>query len=137
MSSTHLPFALVGGDDWEILATLLDENGAPYDLDNAEIKWALINALGQRTLDVGDTTIDVVDAAAGTCAIRVTAARSATVLGGTYSDALRIVTGNVTSTLCIGPIYVVTDPWMTAKAAAAAAEEAAPAAPPTPLRLVV
>jgi hypothetical protein len=113
-TTAHQPFSFIGGDDWEIQATLQDENGNPYDLTNAQILWTLTNAAGQRVLDPPDISISVTDAAAGTCSIMVAAAKTSTIPGGRYNDALRIVTGGITSTLSAGPVQVVTDPWLVA-----------------------
>jgi hypothetical protein len=111
MTTSHAVFELIGGDDWEISAELLDENGNPYDLSAAQVKWTLVNNAGQQILDDDDVAIAIVNAAAGTCLITVAATTTTTLAGGRYSDALRIVTGGVTSTLCLGPIQVVIDPW--------------------------
>lgn len=121
MTTSHTVFELIGGDDWEISAELLDENGNPYNLTAAQVKWTLVNNAGQQILDDVDVSIATVDAVAGTCLIRVAAARTTSIGGGRYSDALRIVTGGVTSTLCIGPIQVVIDPWRVAQATASRA----------------
>jgi hypothetical protein len=107
--NTHPQFQFVGGDDWEIVATLLDENGTPYDLNNAQILWTVYSTT--RVIDEGDSSISIIDAAAGTCSITVAATKTTTIPGGRYNDALRIITGGVTSTLCIGAINVTTDPW--------------------------
>jgi hypothetical protein len=111
MTTTHIPFSFIGGDDWEILATLLDEHGSPYDLTSAEIKWTLVDAAGKRVLDDGDFNITIIDASAGQCSIHVTAATTTTISSGRYTDALRIITGGVTSTLAIGSVMVASDPW--------------------------
>jgi hypothetical protein len=114
MTTSHAPFSFIGGDDWEIQATLQDENGNPYDLTNAQILWTLINSSGARVLDVPDISISLTDAVGGTCSIMVAAAKTTTIPGGRYNDVLRIVTGGITSTLSAGPVQVVTDPWMVA-----------------------
>jgi hypothetical protein len=105
-------FQFIGGDDWEISATLLDENNNPYNLTGAEIKWTLIDNAGHRVLADGDIAISITNAAAGTCLITVMATKTTTILGGRYSDALRIIKGGVTSTLSLGAVQVITDPWI-------------------------
>ena len=115
--TAHPAFQFVAGDDWEIRATLLDENGVPYNLGSATVKWLMYgggNSAGggvQPVLDDGDYSLSIVDAAAGTCSIKVLSARSATIKGGQYRDTIRIVSGGVTSTLSMGVIYVTDNPW--------------------------
>jgi hypothetical protein len=119
MSATHAVFEFVGGDDWEISATLLDENDNPYNLTGAQIRWTLIDNTGQRILEDGDVAISIINATAGTCSIMVAATKTTTIPGGRYTDALRIITGGVTSTLCMGAAQVIADPWRVAQARAA------------------
>lgn len=115
---THPVFQFFGGDDWEISATLLDENGVPYNLTSAQIKWTLIDNAGRRILDVADVSISITNALAGTCLINVAAAKTTTIAAGRYTDALRIVIGGITSTLNMGPVQVVADPWRAAQSTA-------------------
>lgn len=115
---THPVFQFFGGDDWEISATLLDENGVPYNLTNAQVKWTLIDNAGRRILDVADVSISITNALAGTCLIMVAAAKTTTIAAGRYTDALRIVIGGITSTLNMGPVQVVADPWRAAQSTA-------------------
>jgi hypothetical protein len=117
MTTTHTPFNFIAGDDWEIIATLYDQHNSPYDLTDAEIKWTLTDAMGQRVLDDGDFTVTVIDALAGQCSIVATAETTTTIPAGRYNDALRIVIGGVTSTLAAGPVMVAGDPWLLAPAA--------------------
>lgn len=117
--STHQLFPFVGGDDWQIAATLLDVTGEPYDLSNAQILWTLVRyAGGQRVIADTDIDIAVVDPLAGTCVITVPARATTGIPGGRYNDVLRIVTGGITTTLCIGPVSVTVDPWQAAAPAA-------------------
>jgi hypothetical protein len=111
MTTPHTVFQFVGGDDWEIHATLLDENGNPYNLTGATITWTLLNSAGQHILNPGDFSISIINATAGTCKIVVLAAKTTTIPGGRYTDALRILIGGVTSTLSIGPVQITRDPW--------------------------
>jgi hypothetical protein len=111
MTTAHSLFQFIGGDDWEISATLLDENGNPYNLTGATIKWTLVDNAGHRVLADGDVAISITNAAAGTCLIMVASAKTTMILNGRYSDALRIIKGGVTSTLSLGPVQVITDPW--------------------------
>lgn len=119
MTTAHAGFQFVAGDDWEIRATLLDENGAPYDLATATIKWGMFGS-GSSTLPVigeGAYSLSIIDADSGTCSIKVLAAKTTTIKGGQYHDALRIISGGVTSTLSTGIIYVTDDPWAATQAA--------------------
>lgn len=108
----HSIFEFIGGDDWEIQATLLDEYDNPYDLTGATVKWTLADSLGKSVLGEGDSIISVTNALAGICSVVVPAAKTTTVVSGLYHDALRIVIGGITSTLAMGPVGVTTDPWM-------------------------
>jgi hypothetical protein len=114
MTTAHSIFQFIGGDDWEISATLLDENDNPYNLTGATIKWTLVDNAGRRVLDDDDIAISIISAAAGTCLIMVASTKTTTIPGGRYSDALRIIKGGVTSTLSLGPVQVITDPWAVA-----------------------
>jgi hypothetical protein len=110
MTTTHQMVDFYAGDDWEIRATLLDENGDPYDLAAAPtIEWVLLDSRSQRVLNGADVTISVTDAAAGKCAIQVPATATSPLATGSYTDMLRITAGGVTSTLAVGPIHVVAD----------------------------
>jgi hypothetical protein len=119
-TTTHAAFTFYAGDDWEILATVFDENGAPFDLTGAEILWTLNDGTGTPVFQDGDVTISVVDAATGTCSIVIPADKSTAVAGGKYTDALRIITTDATSTLGVGAIYVTADPFAVPAVAAAA-----------------
>jgi hypothetical protein len=112
----HLAIEFVAGDDWEILATLLDENGDPYDLATGppEILWTLVDRTWKPVIEADEIGISIVDAAAGQCAIQIPAAVTTTVEAAVYSDFIRIVIGGVTSTLATGPIFVTADPWRVA-----------------------
>jgi hypothetical protein len=122
MTTTHAAVTWFAGDDWQINATLLDENGNAYNLGQPNtIKWCLIDAAYNYALDEGDVSITITDAAAGQCMILVPAAKTSPLPGGRYSDAIRIVIGGVTSTLSVGPIYVSADPWAQESEAASAA----------------
>ena len=122
MTTTHNPVAWFAGDDWQINATLLDDKGNPYNLAQPnEIKWCLTNAVLQYVLDNEDVTISIIDAAAGQCVILVPSAKTSPLAGGKYSDAIRIIIGGITSTLSVGDIYVIADPWAELTNAATAA----------------
>jgi hypothetical protein len=111
MTTTHAPIGWYAGDDWEIVATLLDENGTPYNLVSQEILWVLFDATGQRVLDEDDVTITITDAAEGICSIIIPAAKTSPLAGGQYSDVIRIIDSGITSTLSVGTVQVTVDPW--------------------------
>ena len=114
----HVTFEWVAGDDWQINATLNDENGNPLNLAGALIKWALLDSSYKRVLDQDDISVSVTDAAAGKCSINIPAAKTTTLGAGRYSDAIRVVIGGITSTLAFGMVYVMADPWLVATATA-------------------
>ena len=120
MTTTHAAVRWVAGDDWQINATLLDETGAPFDLTAANILWILTGTFG-AVLESSDVTISVIDATSGQCQINIAAAKTSPLVGGNYTDSIRIVVGGITSTLVFGGIYVIADPWAVAIAKAAVA----------------
>lgn len=46
MPTHHDPIELVAGDDWEIPGALLDDNGNPLDLSDAEFAWVVVDTGG-------------------------------------------------------------------------------------------
>ena len=113
MTTTHEDALWTAGDDWQVNATLLDENGVPYNLAGPiTIKWCLINAGGTPVMDEDDVIIVIANAAAGQCQIQIPAAKTSPLPAGKYSDVIRVVASNITSTLASGPIYVTADPWL-------------------------
>jgi hypothetical protein len=111
MATTHALFHLYAGDDWNIPATLIDDDGVPYDLTSAEIQWTMVDAAGKSPIVVGDVTIVIIDALGGVCSIQVAASKTTAIAGGRYNDTLRITTGGITSTRNVGSVQVVADPW--------------------------
>lgn len=111
--TVHAEQQWTAGDDWQVNATLLDQDGEPYDLSGTTppIKWALVNELGETVLTEADANIFIVDAPAGRCSIVIPAAKTAPVPGGRYNDAVRIIFDGITSTLSYGRIDVVGDPY--------------------------
>jgi hypothetical protein len=118
MTTVHEAWPFVAGDDWEISATLIDEDDAPYDLTGTpDIKWALLNDSFERVIE--DANISVSDPpTAGKVVIRVPASETSGLAAGYYTDALRIFIGGIHSTLFYGPIYVGGDPFAAAVMAA-------------------
>jgi hypothetical protein len=115
VTTTHEHVQWTAGDDWQINATLVDENDVPFDLTSAEIKWALMDAAFKRALDESDANIVLTDALEGQCSIHIPSAKTSPLAEGRYNDVIRIVSGGVASTLAYGPIYVHADPWIAEK----------------------
>ena len=110
--STHEDYYWKAGDDWQINATLLDNSGTPFNLNNSpELKWALISEAGETVLTEADVHILIVDADAGQCAIQVPGDVSSPLNEGRYTDMIRIVYAGATSTLSHGLNWVTADPW--------------------------
>jgi hypothetical protein len=108
----HPPIEFVAGDDWEIVATLLDENGFPYNLTQSPVvKWRLVASSGLAV--IGDEAIITFpDALHGVCSVVIQAHVTSSVVGGHYTDALRLVMGGETGTLLMGQVNVIGDPWL-------------------------
>jgi hypothetical protein len=112
MTTPHQQYYWIGGDDWQINATLLDRLGVPFDLGGTtEIKFALINEAGVRVLDEADCDIVVIDAAAGQCAIHIPAVATTTIATGRYTDMIGVKSDGMMSTLAYGLYWVTADPW--------------------------
>jgi hypothetical protein len=110
MTTQHDAIDFFAGDDWEIRATCLDENGAPYSFTPMpEIEWALMDKYHKRVINGTDISISVVDPVLAICSIIVPATATTKLATGTYTDTLRITVGGVTSTLANGPIHVTHD----------------------------
>ena len=120
MTTKHSTMEWFAGDDWQINATLLDDNGEPFNLNSAEILWALISASSKRVLDQEDVNIALTDAVSGKCSIHIPAEKTSPLSGGTYTDYIRVISGGITSTLSTGPIQVQDNPWIAEEVAAAA-----------------
>jgi hypothetical protein len=105
---------LIGGDDWEIPFTLLDDDGNPIVLTAAALTWTLVNVEGQRVVNEGEYTLTIIDAVAGTCSVMVPSTKTTNLRAGRFTDALRIVSNGVTATPVMGLVQVVADPWRVA-----------------------
>ena len=112
MTTLHDPVNFTAGDTWDILVTCLDESDVPFDLSTAEVKWTLTHRhSGVQLISPLDCQIIITDAPAGKCTIRVPGGKTSKVMNGVHQDALRIVAGGVTSTLSLGSIIVLADPF--------------------------
>jgi hypothetical protein len=106
---THPVLEYIAGDDWQVVATLLDENGAPYDLTGAQIKWILFDDAHNHIVD--EAFINIVgDPADGVVSVIVPANVTAPIASGSYSDALRVTIAHSTATLSMGRISVIENP---------------------------
>jgi len=105
----HAMVPLVGGDDWQLNATMLDPDGNPLDISAATVKWTIVNKAGQPVLGPGDFTINL-GAETGTCSVSIPSTTT-TRLSGQYTDHWRVVLNGITQTLLCGPISVAADPF--------------------------
>ena len=96
-TTDHDDTDFVAGDDWCMGGTLLDRDGYPLDLANASIAWTLLDPSG--TPVKADAIITVLDPpTAGIVNIKLTAATTAALAPGRYTDVLRITRAGTTST---------------------------------------
>jgi len=100
----HDPAELMAAADWGIDGTLLDANGQPLDLSNANLTWTLIGPDGLPALQNGDASITVLDQASGLIRIDVANAKTAQLECGRYLDALQLTIGDIVSPLWTGVI---------------------------------
>lgn len=104
-TTPHGDVELVAGDEWRMVGTLLDRGGNPLDLTNASIAWTLLDPSGAPVR--ARAVITVLDPpTAGIINIKLTAAATAAVAPGRYTDALRITLAGKTSTFWGGSIIV-------------------------------
>jgi hypothetical protein len=96
-TTDHDDTNFVAGDDWRIGGTLLDRDGNPLDLTNASIAWTLLDPSGAPVK--ANAIITVLDPpTAGMVNIKLTAATTAALVPGRYTEALRITRAGTTST---------------------------------------
>jgi hypothetical protein len=110
--STHPMVGAVAGDDWELRVTLLDANGAPFNLSGSPtILWELSDRNGLRVIQPNEVAVSITDAAAGKCSLLIPASVTTRLKGGHYYDALRVIMGGVASTFLTGDWNVMADPF--------------------------
>jgi hypothetical protein len=109
MTTTHTLIDFYAGDDWEIRATLLDENGLPYNIPPADIQWALLDQRSQRVINGAEVTITATDGPAGKYSIMVPATATSPLADGMFTTRLRVTNGGVKTTLLSGPVHVIAD----------------------------
>lgn len=88
MSTTHAPFTLRCGDNWEFTGPLNDNNGNPLPLSGASITWKLDSLDGTKnfiTLTLG-SGITITTLATATVSYGPSAAQTAVLQPGTYYD---------------------------------------------------
>jgi len=109
-TTNHGDIEFVAGDAWHIVGTLVDRGGNPLDLTNASIAWTLLDPSGTPVRV--RAVITVLDPpTAGIINIKLTAAVTAAVAPGRYTDALRITLAGKTSTFWGGSIFVDANPF--------------------------
>jgi hypothetical protein len=86
-----------------------NRSASPYDLTRARIKWILFDEAHRPVVE--DAYINIVgDPKDGVVSIIVPSSLSASIAGGTYTDALRTTNADGTFTLAMGPIAVFENP---------------------------
>jgi hypothetical protein len=111
MTTKHPVIEFVAGDDWEIRATCLDENGNAYDLSGSPtIMYLLYDDQHSHIIDSPIITI-MGDPKLGNISIIIPSSETAVIAGGTYSDALRLIIQGSVGTLLMGPVSVIANPW--------------------------
>ncbi len=107
MTATHPTFALMAGDSWRFDASLHDNSGKPLDLTSASILWRLYQG-GKTIIELTNGNgITVTDAPNGLCTIMVTAAQTAALTPGTYSDQVQAtLASGFACTQAVGPVLV-------------------------------
>jgi hypothetical protein len=89
---------LVAGEAWHILGELLDRYGKPLDLTDASIAWTLLDSSGGQV--EASAIITVLDPPThGIVNIELTAATTAALAPGFYTEALRITRAGRTAEL--------------------------------------
>ena len=93
----HRDRNFVAGDDWDINGTLLGQDGNPLDLTNTFIAWALLDSSGSA-VETNAIVTAVNPPSTGMINIKLSAATTAAIAPGCYTDALRITRVGRTST---------------------------------------
>jgi hypothetical protein len=151
MSTHHAYTEFHAGDDWAILATLLNADGSPYDLTDANVEWILLGPDGQSAIVTGYTVQIVGDSPTeGQALIFVDKSLTSPLGPGYYMDALRATKPSVpdpntliTTTMwdgsigvCINMFYPLMPTFHSGKYVAVVTQESVPPPPPPALRHV-
>lgn len=113
MTTLHQPIRRTRGDTWRINGTMLDEHGAPIDLSDAIVEWALVDRDWKQALVLSTTGggIVVTDAAAGRVRITIPKVETAKLAPGRYQDQARVSAGDEADTMWTGEIIVGFSPF--------------------------
>jgi hypothetical protein len=112
MTTKHPLIEFVAGDDWEIQATLLDENGNAYNLTGAHtIKWRLVANSNGLAVIGDEAVITTINAINGIVSVMIPSSVTASVAGGRYTDFLRLIMSGETGTLLTGQVNVISNAW--------------------------
>src|SRR6516225_9918196 len=97
MPSLHADAQVTPGDDWEIIGTLLDVDGTPLDLTDAQILWALLGPDGNLALgqDQQATVTIASPVTSGIITIALNRDITKTIRPGRYIDAVRVIIGSI------------------------------------------
>jgi hypothetical protein len=77
-------------EEWQIEATLLDNDGNPANLTNVDLDWFLLDQANSLVINGEGVRIDVKDRADGKCCITVASEVTAKIAPGLYSDRIRL-----------------------------------------------
>lgn len=88
MPTHHDPIELVPGDDWEIPGAVLDADGNPLDLSDADFEWVLVDTGGNPITLAAE--VEVTDAADGAISISIPTSDTTGLDPGFYMDALHV-----------------------------------------------
>jgi hypothetical protein len=92
MPLTHHDYTeLRAGDDWAIQATLLNPDGTPFDLTNAQIEWILLGPDGSGAITSGYVVSIVNNPTSGQAVIQIGSALTQPLEVGYYMDSLRVI----------------------------------------------
>lgn len=110
MATTGQNFAMWAGDDIELDAAILDDNGAPLNLTGATLRWGLAAlatpglALVRKDSIAGG--IAITNAAGGLATVAIGGADTET-LNGRYLHQLQVTDGSgETATLAVGLVTI-------------------------------
>ena len=106
----HDDVEVTAGDDWTIVATIVDRDGVtPLDLTSATVFWTLINRDGACALPAGSAVLDLGQGAQGVVLINLQAAATAPLGPGRYVDQIRVVLANQHDMVTNGYVLVDAD----------------------------
>jgi hypothetical protein len=105
----HKPWKFFAGDTWLMGFTCVDQSGVPYNITQASaLEWKLDDATRAAnlfTLELG-AGVTITDPLNGGCAAVLSAAQTATLTAGNYTDQLRLTLAGVVMVQSFGVITV-------------------------------